>query len=192
MAFPNQQGTDHGGRHWVNGVVDTLNRKTDTIQIGKDTYSIRDVPKHLRSLVSIGDRVTLWFDTTNHYYATSMSNHTMEADKFKNGKSIPVGGGNTKKTVEDYRTLIKDTEPFYGEMELSDSEKREVRSIYEGAIDQSIKLFDITATYDDTKKDIVDLVDSILEAAAVMTIVIDCNSSQILKRGLPKEPEEKK
>lgn len=188
----NSKGTEHGGRTWIRGRVEALNRKADTLQIGKDSISIRDVPKHERNLVSVGDIITAWFEKSK-YYATHITNHSMDAFRNQIGR-IPIGG-KMKKTPDDFKKLISDLEPFCGHEivnAMSETDRREIRGIMESALDQSIALLNITASYEDTKKEVADLAEMVLETAAIITIVIDGNTSQIFKRLLPKETEEKK
>jgi hypothetical protein len=185
-----QKGNEHGGRFWISGVVDSYNRKGEIIYIGKTPISLKDVPKEQKGLLSVGDSVICYFDGKNNYYATSMKNNSLRHEFDKGKKSTPSEVRTiTKKSPEDFQTLIKELEPFFGQVfeKMSDSDRRELKETMISSLDQAIKLLDITATFEETKKDIADLAESVLEVAAVITVVIDGNTTQILKNNLPKE-----
>ena len=156
----------------INGIVTSVFH--DTIKVDTTHVSLRDIKP--KPIIHVGDKVKVTFIAGNRYYA----------------KSIDIIGVEMKahKSVEDYLTLIKEVEPFFGQElvdKLSESDRNILMNTMQISIQDAIRLYNITATYEDTKKDLDEIAGKVLELSAAMLIVIDANTNQILKRNLPKK-----
>lgn len=153
----------------------------ETINVSGQTFGIRNLPKDLRKEIKMGCTVTVYFNERAPFYATNVI-----VRGIKQLKELTM---KPKKTVEEYTSLIKDMEPFVPQEvldKLKEGEKSELLEIFKGSVAAAVNLYDITATYDDTKKDIEEIAATVLEVAFCMTVIIDTNTKQMLKKNLPK------
>lgn len=170
----------------------------DTINVSGQNFSIKNLPKDLQKSIKQGDWVTVYYEEKNQFFAKNIIIRSVN-QKYKNGKETkpekPEDWMKPKKTVDEYVALIKDMEPFIPQEMLdvlSDEDRTYLLEMMKGSVGDAIKLYDITATFEDTKKDIEEIASVVLEVAFCMTVILDTNTKQILKRNLPVEKEEKK
>lgn len=162
-------------KEWTTGYIKTYSRDFEVITVNDHVYNIRNVPRVKKKDIKIGDLVFLTYKKGNQYNVLDLT---------KRGETM------VKKKTEEFIELIENLEPFVGGtmMESLSNEDREyLLQLYTKSIDQAIAIFDITATFDDTKKKTEDLAQSILEGAFAITIIVDGNTKQVLKKHLPKE-----
>lgn len=185
------------------GLVESVNRKLDNVVINKQTYALKLVPYCEKQFIEVGDSISLELNrngAVTHVRNNSYRGCSVALVKTGFEKAINMlprrFGMKAEKTPEEYRKVIAELVPFYGQEvldNLSTGAKIDLCNTMMGAVEQSIRLLTITATYDDTKKDIAELAEKVLETAAVITLIIDGNTNQHLKSGLPKvEKAEKK
>jgi len=162
----------------LSGTVTSI--KGDILGVGITQVSLRDVKN--KPPVKIGDTVEVHF-TLGRYYAAWYRVIKPKEKKMKSAK-----------TVEEYITSIAEMQPFLGQEftdRLSDDDKIVLQNVMRESVGNSIRLYNITATYDDTRKDLVEIAEKVLELAFTLTVVIDTNTTQILKKNLPPEETEK-
>jgi phage terminase small subunit len=188
------------GHGWMEGEIAFIST-FETMNVSGTTFGIRNLKKDLRKTFKVGDTVTVYFNDKSPFYATNVIVRGSKAEKeiLLEIPEIPETTESKtseikmkpKKTAEEYISLIKDMEPFVPQEVLSklkEGEKSELLDIFKGSVATAVNLYDITATYDDTKKDIEEIAATVLELAFCMTVIIDTNTKQMLKKNLPKEP----
>ena len=182
-------GYEKGGRHWVRGKV--VSRTVDEVVVEKDHYSVRNIPWKQKDGLCIGDDITLYFDTKSKYLATSMMNHSLkyirEPTKEKEVKEVKI-----EKTFEN---IIEEFAPYMGQEildKLSANERKELRNLLDSSMEHAIRIVNITATYEDTKREPEAIADDIIKLALGITVALDGHTTQIIKRNLKVEPKEEK
>jgi len=184
------------------GVVESFDRKSDMLVVNKLTYAMRLVPYMEKNSILRGDSVTI--ELNKNGAAIHVTNNS-----YRQGCYFPKKTGferaidmlprrykmKAEKTPKEYQEVIAELVPFFGQEvidNLSSGAKSDLCNVMSNAVEQSIRLLGITATYDDTKKDIAELAEKVLETSAVITLIIDGNSNQYLKKALPQKAEKEK
>lgn len=174
------KGTDSEGS-WIKGPITSINLNFGHLYIEGEQIGLRDIPKHTKNNLRVGQRVIVYFNAVNRFYAKSIKElEPMEVKKSKN--------------PEEYVTLIKEMEPFVGQEiinSLDEGERSDLLGMLNESMRNAVEIYGISATYEDTKKDTSDISLGIIESAVALTIVLDCNTKQILKKHLPADKPEK-
>jgi len=172
------------GHNWCEGEVIAIHN-WNTIKIGTRTVGTRGLVniKDIR----VGDTVTAYFSDKNSFDATRI---VLRGIKER---------GETVKEKEKEPEVEKETDfiQIISEMEshipqevidkLSEEDKGYLVDLIKSTMDTSVRIYDITATYAETKKDMDEISKSVLDTAVRMAIVIDTNTYQILKKSLQKK-----
>ena len=184
------------------GVVDSFDRKTDMLVVNKSTYALRLVPYMEKNSILRGDSVTI--ELNKYGAAIHVTNNS-----YRGGCYLPKKTGferaidmlprrykmKAEKTPKEYQEVIAELVPFFGQEvidNLSSEAKDKLCDTMVNSIEQAIRLLSITATYDDTKKDIAELAEKVIETAVVITTIVDGNSNQYLKKAVPVKAEKEK
>jgi hypothetical protein len=156
----------------IEGIVTSLGSSYDAIiRIDDRSFALKDIPHAQRDKVKVGDKVSLSFPGKGRYYASGIE--ILEAAM-------------TKKI--DYNEIIRDLEPIMGQEvldRLNESDRRDLLAMFQHNMIVATKLIAIHATFDDTKKDASDSATKAVSLAVDLTIAVDSNTMQILKKSLP-------
>ena len=156
----------------IEGEITWCNLQQDTIVLDGRSYGLADVHKHEKKSLRRGDVVILSFRGQGRYYVSNVK--------------VKVKGMKKNEIVE-----LIETAPFFGEVlsVMSEEDKRDLLAMYLHSQDIAVRLYGITATYDDTKKDDAETAVKILETAAAITVITDVNTLQLLKKNTNKLPK---
>jgi hypothetical protein len=163
------EGHDKDG-FWLKGPLESLPTLYDVIRINGNPYSLKEIDPSkktgLKSVLKVGMIVKLTFPHKNRYYA----------------KDIEVTE-ETEMKQKDFSSLVKEIEPLYKELvSLNEGEKRDLLAMFQHSLDITTSLYSVHASYDDTKKDVEDVLPKLIEVAYGLTLVEDANTLQILKK----------
>ena len=147
----------------------------DRIKVSDHYIGTRDIPKDVKSRLKIGVEVVVRFPENNGYYA----------------KEIEIKDGSEEVKAEklDFGSLIREMEPHIPQKvidKLSEADKQDLLDLTKSCLSEAVKLYDISATFDDTKKEMSDIIASVMPVALTMAIILDTNTKQILKKNLEK------
>jgi hypothetical protein len=146
----------------------------DRIKVSDHYIGTRDIPKDVKSRLKIGVEVVVRFPDNNGYYAKEIE--------------IKDGSEEVKAEKTDFEELIREMEPHIPQGvidRLSEADKQDILDLMKSCLSEAVKLYDISATFDDTKKEISEIISSIMPVALTLAIIIDANTKQILKKNLP-------
>ena len=130
--------------------------KSETAKIGLTSFSFREIPKKNRKFKE-GDKVRVEFPYNNHYYAQSIEVIKSEEEEMEKDITINQEGLDEKKREILRQMMIENTKA-------------------------AVELYHITATYDDTKKDLVAITKTVMDIATAITIHIDSQTTQYIKK----------
>lgn len=151
----------------------------DRIRVSDHYVGIRDIPRGVKNALKVGTEVVVRFPDHSGYYAK-------EIDIKEEGVT----------PVEDISELIKKATPTIPQQILTNLSQDEANEFFEEVkvgMDLAAKLYDISATFDDTKKDLSDMMEKVIPAGISAAVLIDNNTKQILKKSLERnEKTEKK
>jgi hypothetical protein len=172
------------GHNWCEGEVIAIHN-WNTIKIGTRTVGTRGLVniKDIR----VGDTVTAYFSDKNSFDATRIVLRGIK----ERGETVKEKEKEPEvEKVTDFIKIISEMEPQIPQEvidKLSEEDKGYLVDLVKSTMDTSVRIYDITATYAETKKDMDEISKSVLETALSMAIVIDTNTYQILKKSLPEE-----
>jgi hypothetical protein len=176
------------GYNWVEGEVIAI-YNWNTIKIGTRTVGTHGL-KNIRD-IRVGDSVTAYFSDKNSFDATRI---VLRGIKEKRGTGVEMKDKpkeeKEEKEDQDFEKIIREMEPYIpqGVIDtLSEEDKGYISDLVKSTMDTAVRIYDITATYAETKKDMDEISKSVLTTAVCMAIVIDTNTYQILKKSLPIE-----
>lgn len=160
------------GYNWEEGVVSKIEKYT--ITIGKKIINTAAVPQKELDILEEGDGVTVYYKVGDDTRATRIV--------LRSKRKIKVTEIKMSKTIEE---VVKEANQFVPQEVLDRaSEKDKVRlfETFTASANLAVKIYDIKATYEDTKKDSSDIIASIIEDTFAIAVVIDTNTNQIIKR----------
>lgn len=141
--------------NWIEGKVTRVNPQYGTIWVYETCINLRDIPQKIKDSIDAGTFVRITFGESQYY-----------------AKNVEIKG-----------VKMEPQEPKIDVSKLTPEEKREIRGIMERCLVVATSIYDITATYDDTKKDMDKISESIIETTVALTIAIDGLTTQIIKKG---------
>jgi hypothetical protein len=159
----------------LEGRITKIDIPTFCIHLDTEMFGIRNLTPKERSSLRVGDYISLKFPNVNAYQAEGVE--VLQRAKTR-GDIMKV------KTIEERLKEVKEIEPFFGQElvdSLSTAERTTLRELMNANVETATRLYGIKATFDDTKKDITDIAEEILEISAILTAVVDSNTSQIIK-----------
>ena len=157
------RGYDKDGS-WISGAITSMAPHWNYLYIGNERVGTKNINKYTKNKLYVGCNITAYFPKNDRYNANCI---VLEE---------PM-----KKDIKD---LIKEVEPIIGQEllnSLSPAEKDEIKELLIESLRNTVKIYGITATFEDTKKDMSDITKTIVEGAVALTIIVDGNTKQILK-----------
>ena len=142
----------------MRGKIDFVNRVGQTITVGYDYFSYSKIPVNKRNF-KVGDIVILTIESPNKYYLTDIELETPDKKEDKQMKADEL-----KKLKEEYEKSMS---------KMTDGQKEVLHKNYLVAINAVTEVYKVSATYDDSKKDIEDVVELLSDAALILSIEID-------------------
>ena len=80
--------------------------------------------------------------------------------------------------METMEAMLK---PYFNTEGLTEEQKKELKKDFTNNLEVAARIFAVTASYEETKQDIAESTLKVAEVAAALTIIVDANTTKILK-----------